>query len=314
MTSSPIIIIRKNRNDYDREEISTETILSGSELTPEQNRANIVDRLRKDPTVFMVFDPDGANDETASLPSGFTFHAQFTSKDSLQASLKITCGEETVYEDTFHPYETYNGECTNPLDDLIDEIIRKLDSIDAGDYDYYEGAHPTEYYIFGNKESWSIYDAFKLLKEKGFQVERVCIDGCLPEPLLLVHENEVILIGSRYYDGVTLFLEMKRFFYGKDQDVETANRVVSACDPQPVFPIHREDGSWSYRFQMDLDLDEENFIEKMYAGLTALKEFVEKVEEQPGVDPGRYEMMVRQRNYFIYEVLDQILKMNKLLL
>lgn len=158
----------------------------------------------------------------------------------------------------------------------------------------------------------SLKEAGQILDKEGFKPERISTAGWFPEPILFVHENEVVLLGSRHYDGKTLFLEMKRLFSGVSKDViEVAIKNVSSENPC-VEVIRWEDGSWSFRAEMDEDVDATNFIEKMIDDLKQLKVFVNRVEDQDGVGCEPWSITTQQRHYFIHETLDRSQKLANL--
>ena len=55
--ATSITVVRKKGDEYIQESINTEPVLTGSKLSPEDNRKNVIARLRQDPTVFLVMEP-----------------------------------------------------------------------------------------------------------------------------------------------------------------------------------------------------------------------------------------------------------------
>lgn len=311
-----VAVIRKKGDGYVREDIMTEQVLTGSSLTPSANRSNVVARLRRDPSVFMVLDSkDGHCAEKASHPSGFCFHVKIDEGETPSASLRITFKDTLAYEETFTSSRQADTEGEDYDADLqgtvVDTIIDILASIEEQDYSFVEDTCP----FFQRAEPGepiSLMDAGQLLTQEGFQTETVSTVGLAPRPLLFVHENEVVLLGTRHFDGETFFLEMKRFFLGIDgKVVEEAIRRVQPSN-HAVTPIHWEDGSWSFRAEMDDDVDQDNFIGKLLSDLSELKAFINRIEDQDGVGCEPWSITTEQRHYFIFETLGVSLKLSRL--
>ena len=310
-----VAVIRRKGDEYVREDIMTEPVLTGSSLTPGANRMNVIARLRRDPSVFLVLEPkDGHCAEKACHPSGFCFHVKLDEGENPSASLRVTFKDTLAYEESFTP-DARQGEEENACDlqgIVVDTVIDLLGCIDGEDYSFVNDNCPFFQRVEPG-EPINIHEAERLLAKEGFQTEVVSTVGWgAANPLLLVHENEVVLLGTRRFDGETLFLEMKRFFLGVDAKV--VEEAVQRVQPtnHAVKPIHWEDGSWSFRAEMDDDVDKDNFIEKMLADLTELKAFVNRVEDQDGVGCEPWSITARQRHYFIYETMGASLKLSNL--
>lgn len=159
---------------------------------------------------------------------------------------------------------------------------------------------------------FSLKEAGQILNKEGFQTEKISTVSWFPEPILFEYENEVVLLGSRHFDGETLFLESKRFFTGVNKDViDDAIRRVSEENPC-IAVIRWDDGSLSFRSEMDENVDENNFIEKLFSILSLLKAFVNRVEDQDGVGCEPWSISTLQRHFFIYETLDMSLILSKI--
>ena len=158
----------------------------------------------------------------------------------------------------------------------------------------------------------SIYEAGKILENGGFQIESVHTVGSFRRPWLFIHENEVVLLGSRHFDGETLFLEMKRLFMAADRKavVRAVEKVREDCLPVEIFEY--EDGSWAFRGEMDDDVDMNNFLARLETDVAILRKAISRVEESDGVDVEPWPIMLDQRQLFIHEVIEASLKMKAL--
>ena len=311
-----VAVIRKKGDGYVREDIMTGQVLTGTNLTPDTNRMNVIARLRRDTSVFLVLEEkEGHCVEKASHPSGFWFHVRIDEGEAPSASLRVTFKDTLAYEETFSSMgqDSQEGEEYDPglLDLVADTVIDLLSSIEEGDYSFVSDSCP----FFQRAESGEpvgLMEAERLLEKEGFQTEAVSTVGWAPRPLLFVHENEVILLGTSHFDGETLFLEMKRFFMGIDEKVvEEAVKRVQPTN-HAVKPIRWEDGSWSFRAEMDDDVDKDNFIEKVLSDLAELKAFVNRIEDQDGIGCEPWSITARQRHFFIHETLGESLKLSLL--
>ncbi|MBO4410438.1 MAG: hypothetical protein J5775_06765, partial [Spirochaetales bacterium] len=146
----------------------------------------------------------------------------------------------------------------------------------------------------------------------GFQTERLSVAGFVDSPILFVHENDMVVLGSTHFNGENLFLEMKRFFNFVDADhLEKAIEKAKETSCY-VRVIHWEDGSWSFRAHMDDDIDTENFIERMNADVAGLRKFIDIVTSCEGVGEDPFDTLTQQRHYFIYETLEESRKLSEL--
>lgn len=306
-----VTVIREKGNEYMREDIMTNAVLTGTRLTAEANRANVIARLRRDPSVFLVLEAkDGICDESASHPSGFCFHVNINELVP-SASLRVTYKDTIAYNETFSINPDSEEDDNNLLVDVAATIIDLLSCITEEDYSFVSEDCP----FFKRVELGdpiSLREAGRLLERNGFQTERISTVAWASEPYLFVHENEVVLLGSRHFDGESLYLEMKRFFLGVNRDVvENAIKKTSA-EARGVSVIRWEDGSWSFREEFDEDVDEGNFMDKLYEILTELKSFINRIEDEDGVGCEPWSITTQQRHFFIYETLDMSQKLSKL--
>ena len=230
--------------------------------------------------------------------------------DAPSGSLTVFHRGEKVYEEEFTQDPAEDELCTVP-GDLLETVIDLAMAIERKDYSFVseESSHFAEVEP-GDKVD--LYGARKIMEEAGFQTESVYTVGYLSEPLLFVHENEVILLGSRRFDGETLYLEMKRLFYGVERKAVACAVEKLREDCLPVEIIECDDGSWSFRGEMDDDVDTDNFLDRLESDVELLRKAVSRVEECEGVGGEPWSIMRKQRQLFIHEVIDASVKLKAL--
>ena len=307
-----VTILRQRGSEYRQENITTLPILPGSAISAEQNRENVISRLRKDPSVLLVLEPNnGCCDERFSLPSGFGFHVVIEEVEEPAAQLSVTYNGSSAYEGIFDAGE--DEDCSiGPYELLFDKLLEILYSIEHGDYSFVDESCPC---IVDRKtgDPVDLFHAYRILSKAGFQTERINTVGYLPKPILVAHENDIVLLGSRHFDGESLFVEMKRFFHGTDDEATIDKAVKGArVEGHTIRIIHWEDGSWSFRSELDVDTDSENLIERFNSEVSALREFITQVEAGDGMDPEPWDITTEQRHFFIYETIEESLKLSKL--
>ena len=305
-----VTIVRKKGDNYEKEEINTAPVLPGATVGKERIRSGVIARLRKDPSVLLVLeDRDGRADERATLPDGFEMAVSLVDGDAPSGALTVFHHGEKVYEEEF-TQDSGEEFCTVP-GDLLETVIDLASCIESKDYsfvsdecDHFTAVEPGE--------EVGLYEARKIMEEAGFQTESVYTVGYVNEPLLFVHENEVILLGSRRFDGETLYLEMKRLFYGVERKAVACavEKVREDCLPVKIFEC--EDGSWSFRGEMDDDVDADNFLDRLESDVALLRKAVARVEECEGVCGEPWLIMREQRQLFIHEVINASVKLKAL--
>ena len=304
-----VTIVRKRGDSYIKEDITTSSILSGSNVSPERIRRNVIERLRSDKSVFLVLEgKNGECKEEARHPSGFVFLVEAHDGDKPSAKLRINYKDSLAYEEDF---VQENEDDPDVLHDLTMTIIDLLGSIEEEDFSFVEDSCP--YFTHAEPEDpVSLHEAGFLLEKEGYQTERISTVQYLPGPYLFVHENEVILLGSRRFDGETLFLEMKRLFQGINPKIVEQRLETVKKDFYGISVIHWEDGSWSFRMELDEEVNKTNFREKLLEGITELRRMISTLEDQDGIGCEPWAITTEQRDLFIYETVDASLKYSKI--
>lgn len=303
-----VSIIRKEGDSYIREEINTAPILAGSANDQVSIKSQVIGRLRKDPSVIVVLeDRGGRADEMITLPDGFEMAVSLIEGDTAQGSLTVFHQGEKAYEAEYE--QAAEEDARDLYYELTDGIIELLEQIDHKDYSFVSD-ECSHFETVESGDEVDLYGARHILEKEGFQTEKIHTVGFLPAPFLFVHENEVILMGSRHFDGVTLFLEMKRLFIcAKAKAVEIA---VDKIGEDNVDIISHGDESWSFRKQMDEDIYTDNFIERLLSDIAVIKEVIAEVEKERGVGKEPWPIMLEQRQLFIHEVIDSSSEIQKL--
>ena len=305
-----VTIVRKKGDSYEQENINTAPVLLGV-AGRDRIRAGVIARLRKDPTVILVMeDRAGRADERISLQDGFEMAVSLVDGEAPHGSLAVIHLGETVYEEEFTqaPGEEDSGAVQ---DNLLETVIDLATCIEGKDYSFVpDGSGHFTVDVPG--EDVGLLEAAKIMDEAGFQTEPVHTVGPACRPLLFVHENEVVLLGSRHFDGATLYLEMKRLFLVSDREavLRAVGKVREDCRPVEIFEC--ADESWSFRVWMELDLDTDNFLDRLESDMAVLRKTVARVEGCEGVGGEPWPVMREQRQLFIHEVIDASVKLNAL--
>ena len=300
-----VTIVRKKGDEFIDETINTAPMLGANGKDAGKVRENVIRRLQKDPSVILVLaDKDGVCNVQSAPYRGFTFRVCIRENANPYAEVTI------LYEGHVAHFEEYNAEEKGDLDEdlalsgVAHYIVHILDSIEMEDFSFVDADCPGFVPVEDEEEDFCIYDAAHLLQEEGYEMETVHTVGFCNTPVLFVHENEVLLLGTRHFDGESLFVEMKRIFFGVD-DVEVKRALDSVKGDYPQVDVTQlKDHSWSFRTSMEADTVKKNFISNLQKDISVLREMIEKVEgcQSVGADP--WPSMGSQRHLFIYEVID----------
>lgn len=310
--ASSITVVRKKGDEYIQESINTEPVLTGSKMSPEDNRKNVIARLRQDPTVFLVMEPrNGRCEETAEHTSGFRFQVTVQEGENATAALKVTYRDSLAYEESFpegdgEAYEGYDPEWA-----VLDKVTEILGDIEAQCYCFVDESCP--YFVRREPgDPLSITEAAFMLEGEGYQVERVTTLGDAYEPVMFVSENDIVLLGSRHFDGENLFLELKRCFYlASDNAMDEAVKAADRSD-YPVRAIRWDDGSWSFRTDLEYGVDEEGFMDTLNEALRQVRGYIALVESAPKVEAAPWDTARACSHFFIYETLEESRKLAQL--
>ena len=310
-----VTVVRKKGDEYLREAINTAPVLSGSSCDAEALRRSVIDRLRKDPTVVLVLEEQGDGCyENARANNGFNLVIGIQ-KEGEEAFGKLTVrrGNEVVLENEYATDP--DDEDYNLVSDLTDDVIDILTCIDDGDYSFIDETCPAYAELNPDQEEaddMDLYNAKRIMEVEGFETEIVNTPDLISGAMLFVHENEVLLLGTRHLDGCTFFVEMKRLFTGVPQE-EVAAAVDAVRKDWPFMRMRQlPDSSWSFRIEMDMDTNRKNFIDKLLDDIRQLREAVGNVEAADGIGPEIWSIMQQQRHLFIYEVVDASVRIQNL--
>lgn len=310
-----VTVVRKKGDEYLREAINTAPVLSGSSCDAEALRRSVIDRLRKDPTVVLVLEEQGDGCyENARANNGFNLVVGIQEEgEEAFGKLTVRRGNEVVLENEYATDP--DDEDYNLVSDLTDDVIDILTCIDDGDYSFIDETCPAYAELNPDQEEaddMDLYNAKRIMEVEGFETEMVNTPDLISGAMLFVHENEVLLLGTRHLDGCTFFVEMKRLFTGVPQE-EVAAAVDAVRKDLPFVRMRQlPDSSWSFRIEMDMDTNRKNFIDKLLDDIRQLREAVGKVEAADGIGPEIWSIMQQQRHLFIYEVVDASVRIQNL--
>ena len=313
--SNFVAIVRKKGDEFFTESINTYRVLPEAGISDTTVRKNVIARLRKDPSVIFVLEGrDGLCEETVDLKDSLLMKLSIDGTDRFRGKIIIYCHGDEVYRDNVLPEDVLTGSDAEEKDyeawrTFLYRVTSLLTDIEMGDYSfipddcpYFETVEPGD--------SIDFFDAIKILKENGYEMEPVHVVNYVLKPCLFVDENDVIMLGTTHFQGDEPFLELKRMFYGNTPEhVRDALRQVSS-EQGAIRVIEWEDGSWSFRVLMDADLTTDNFMDRLRADLSKIRSFIEKVEEILGEEP--WPIIKEQRQLFIYEVIDSSIKLSHL--
>ena len=304
-----VTIVRKKGDIHTREDIMTCPVLPDASLSPETNRSNVIARLRSDPSVVLLLeDRGGSCEETVQLRDGLLLCVRAVQSVVPVASVTLSSEGNEIYREDFTAEDGEEEDGISLLDKLVRQIIVILENVECGDYRFLPEDVP---YLVPVEpgEPINYFDACNLLRKSGYQTESIHTVGFARDPVLFVHENDVVLFGSHRFAGEEYFLEMKRLFFGVK-----ANEVRSAVEElgkdSVIDVIEWEDGSWSFRTTMDEDLDSDNFLDRLESDLSGIRELISRVEYRVGAEP--WPITKEQRQLFIYEVVDTSLKLSRI--
>ena len=310
-----VTIVRKKGDEYVREEINTAPVLSGSSCDVEALRRNVINRLRKDPSVVLVLEGqgDGCN-EILHAAHDFSFTVGIR-KEGDKAIGKLTVRYKDAIAVDYDYDIALDDEERSLIVDITDDIIDLLSCIDGGDYSFIDKNCPVYAELNPDEEDeddLDLYNAKHIMEGEGFETEMVDTPNLISGAMLFVHENEVLLLGTRHLDGCSFFVEMKRFFTGVEQE-EVAAAVDAVRKDCPCVRMRQlPDTSWSFRVEMGMDTNRKNFIDILLEDISQLREAIGKVEAAEGIGPEIWSIMHQQRLLFIYEVVDAAVRIQNL--
>lgn len=305
-----VTIVRKKGDNYITETITTAPILGG-ETNAEQLRRNVIARLRKDPSVILVLEgKDGVCEETAKLPDGFSVVVGLYEDNKKESGLAIYHNGKVVYSAALTLNEEYDVFEDSEGCSLSADLELLLDCIDKKNYCLFddEELNPES---AEEEEEFSFYDAKNALSEGGVETEIIYCLGLCNEPALFVHKNEVLLLGSRHFEGDYLFVDMKRVPCDLDKGFAQEMLRRFGNEVKGIRVIEWEDGSWSFRSDLGDACNEDEFLKLLHESLSELEKAADWLRSQDGLycdlDGER-----AKRYLFIHEVMTEAAKLDSL--
>jgi hypothetical protein len=125
--------------------------------------------------------------------------------------MQVHYNKELVYENTYEDRKDEEGFIDKTtLDELGSDIRRILQDIDMECYEDFVDEDSVNFQLAEpEQELEDMYEVALLLKENGYEYERLHTIGYVSEPCLVVHENDLVMIAEKHFSG-GFFVEMKR--------------------------------------------------------------------------------------------------------
>ena len=299
-TPNTISIIRRKGDEYELEQIPTRKTLRGAKLTHDQAQEVTISQLRKDPSVVFILEGDeNYCTAKANLGEGMELTMILRGGEYPEGRVEMTARKDE--NSSAGAFFTMNG-----TPEEQEEVFSQ--ALDCAMKFLIKSEHEKESPMKSEDADslMFIFQAREALEEAGHQVEGFLAADVDFEPFMLVHENDVVLIGSEHFHGYNMFVEVKRLFIGADEDEkqEAAKKTEKGND---IEAIHCADGSWSFRKPLNISCHE-NFLDDLETTINDLKQAIVHVGNEPDVE-GRIEV---QRQLFTWEVLDAVVKFKQL--
>lgn len=298
-TPDTITVIRKKGDDFEVAQIPTRKTLRGAKLSDEQAREVTISQLKKDPSILFILEGD-EHDFTAKATLAEGSELVLTYQDGQEPMGRV---EVTTLKDdnsSAGAFYTMHG----ATDDVIFNTIECAMSL-MMKAEEYDPEAPKKADDLGSTVMFT-FQAREALEEAGHQVEGFLAADVDFEPFMLVHEDDIVLIGSEHFNGYGLFVEVKRLF----MDVTDDERQKAAAETEvgnDIVAVHCDDNSWSFRKPLAIS-SKESFLEDLECAINELKQAIVHVGNEPEGEP-RIEL---QRQLFTWEVLDAVVKYKKL--
>lgn len=293
-----ITVIRKKGDEFEAAQIPTRKTLRGAKLSDEQAREVTISQLKKDPSIVFILEGDEHD-----------FTAKATLAEGSELVLTYQDGQEPIgrVEITTHKDDTSSAGAFYTLHGATDDVI--FHTIDCAmnimmTAEEYAPEAPKQSADQGT--IMFTFQAREALEEAGHQVEGFLAADVDFEPFMLIHEDDIILIGSEHFNGYGLFVEVKRLFMGvtDEEGQKAANETEVGND---IVAVHCDDKSWSFRKPLEIS-STENFLEDLESAINDLKQAIVHVGNEPEGE-ARIEL---QRQLFTWEVLDAVVKYKQL--
>lgn len=297
-TSDTITVIRKKGDDFEIAQIPTRKTLRGAKLSDEQAREVTISQLKRDPSIVFILEGD-ENDFTAKATLAEGSELVLTYQDGQEPVGRV---EVTTLKDensSAGAFFTMRGAKDDVIFNTIDCAMNLMMKAEEYNPEVLQKADDQSTVMF-------TFQAREALEEAGHQVEGFLAADVDFEPFMLVHEDDIVLIGSEHFNGYGLFVEVKRLF----MDVTDDERQKAAAETEvgnDIVAVHCDDNSWSFRKPLAIS-SKESFLEDLESAINELKQAIVHVGNEPEGEP-RIEL---QRQLFTWEVLDAVVKYKKL--
>lgn len=297
-TLDTVTVIRKKGDDFEIAQIPTRKTLRGAKLSDEQAREVTISQLKRDPSIVFILEGDG-HDFTAKATLAEGSELVLTYQDGQEPVGRV---EVTTLKDensSAGAFFTMHGAKDDVIFNTIDCAMNLMMKEEEYNPEVSQKADDQSTVMF-------TFQAREALEEAGHQVEGFLAGDVDFEPFMLVHEDDIVLIGSEHFNGYRLFVEVKRLF----MDVTDDERQKAAAETEvgnDIVAVHCDDNSWSFRKPLTIS-SKESFLEDLESAINELKQAIVHVGNEPEGVP-RIEL---QRQLFTWEVLDAVVKYKKL--
>lgn len=297
-TPDTITVIRKKGDDFEIAQIPTRKTLRGAKLSDEQAREVTISQLKRDPSIVFILEGD-ENDFTAKATLAEGSELVLTYQDGQEPVGRV---EVTTLKDensSAGAFFTMRGAKDDVIFNTIDCAMNLMMKAEEYNPEVLQKADDQSTVMF-------TFQAREALEEAGHQVEGFLAADVDFEPFMLVHEDDIVLIGSEHFNGYGLFVEVKHLF----MDVTDDERQMAAAETEvgnDIVAVHCDDNSWSFRKPLTIS-SKESFLEDLESAINELKQAIVHVGNEPEGEP-RIEL---QRQLFTWEVLDAVVKYKKL--
>ena len=316
-TPGYVTVIRKKDDDYTTVYVTSSKVLHGLDTNENKVREGVIARLRKDPSVVCVLENKMGYCEETFEHKGFVFTVTIREgRGCVQPScgMQVHYNKELVYENTYEDRKDEEGFIDKTtLDELGSDIRRILQDIDMECYEDFVDEDSVNFQLAEpEQELEDMYEVALLLKENGYEYERLHTIGYVSEPCLVVHENDLVMIAEKHFSG-GFFVEMKRIL-GTKENYRLEDILKHATEALDVETFQYKDGSWAFRKPIYYELYESNFLTKFEEAVGEIREAIRKVENHAGAYAEDVSPFKTYRDLFTYEVIDQSLALSKLMI
>lgn len=297
-TPDTVTVIRKKGDDFETAQIPTRKTLRGAKLSDEQAREATISQLKKDPSVIFILEGD-EHDFTAKTTLAEGSELVLTYQDGQEPVGRVEVTTLKDEDSAAGVFYMMHGAANDVIFHTIECAMSLMVEAEEYDSEVPQKADDKSTVLF-------TFHAREALEEAGRQVEGFLAADVDFEPFMLVHEDDIVLIGSEHFNGYGLFVEVKRLFMGvtDDERQKAADETEAGND---IVAVHCDDNSWSFRKPLQIS-SRENLLVELESAINELKQAIVHVGNEPEGE-ARIEL---HRQLFTWEVLNAVIKYKQL--